>query len=373
MKLFEHQAKKMFREAGIPVPDGKVITAEDSIGPTLDDVVMPCVLKAQVLQGGRGKAGLIQFAQSHDEAEKKLKDLFAKPNVRKILAEPKLEIEKELYLSICVDPVAAQALIMACATGGVDIETIAAQRPETMIRRHVPLDRELMPYLAREILFELDVRGDAFKQGFGLLTKLYEFFRKHDAELVEINPLVLTRAGQLVAADGKIIFDDNAVFRQKSIELQREHFDSDLEFEAARKGIPFLLFDGDIGLMCAGAGLTNTVYDLINYYGGSVSNYLEFGGPNYRRAPEAMELTLKSNPKVILVVTFGTIARADVMAQGIAEAIEKLKPTVPIVTAIRGTGEEEASRILRDLGLEPLADTEQAVQRAIELCRGGDQ
>ena len=201
--------------------------------------------------------------------------------------------------------------------------------------------------------------------------KMFELFKKNDAELVEINPLILTADGKLVAADGKVSIDDNAAFRQKRYPITRDHFGSDIEYEAAVKGIPYLQFDGKIGLMCAGAGLTNTVYDLINYYGGSVASYLEFGGPNYRRAAEAMDFTLRNKPSVVLIVTFGTIARADVMAQGIVDAIELLKPDVPIITAIRGTGEEEAGKILRKIGLEPLSETEDAVKKAVELSKAG--
>ena len=152
-------------------------------------------------------------------------------------------------------------------------------------------------------------------------------------------------------------------------EPAREYFDNDVAFEAAREGIPYLQFDGDISLMCAGAGLTTVVYDLVNYEGGTVANYLEFGGPNYRKAVRAMELCLLNNPKVILIVTFGTIARADVMADGIAEAIARLRPSCPIVACIRGTGEEEAVQKLKAAGLDPLFDTEEAVRRAVALAR----
>ncbi len=164
--------------------------------------------------------------------------------------------------------------------------------------------------------------------------------------------------------------DDSSLHRQERFSLSRDYFESDVEYEAAEEGIPYLQFDGDIGLMCAGAGLTNVIYDLVNYGGGSVASYIEFGGPNYHKAVKAMELMMKTGPKVALVVTFGTIARADVIAEGLAEAIEKLKPDFPVVTAIRGTGEEKTQEILRSVGLEPLSDTEEAVERAIELAGG---
>jgi succinyl-CoA synthetase beta subunit len=156
--------------------------------------------------------------------------------------------------------------------------------------------------------------------------------------------------------------------RQERFSLSRDYFQSDVEYEAAQEGIPYLKFDGEIGLLCAGAGLTNVVYDLINYGSGSVDSYVEFGGPNYRKAAKALELMMKTEPRVVLVVTFGTIARADVIAEDLVEAIKQLKPDFPIVAAIRGTGEEKVQELLRSVGLEPLEDTEEAVEKAIELA-----
>jgi len=202
-----------------------------------------------------------------------------------------------------------------------------------------------------------------------MLMSLYDLFQRYDAELVEINPLVATESGALVAADGKVTIDDGSLARQSRFPLSRDYFESDVEYEAAAEGIPYLKFDGDIGLMCAGSGLTNVIYDLVNYGGGSVASYVEFGGPNYRKGAKAMELTMRSKPKVLLVVTFGTIARADVIAEDLAEAIGRLQPDFPIVTAIRGTGEEKVRELLGGAGLEFLDDTEDAVERAIELAR----
>jgi succinyl-CoA synthetase beta subunit len=189
-----------------------------------------------------------------------------------------------------------------------------------------------------------------------------------------VDPDNMCRSTSLTSfeAKSKLSIDDNSMDRQKGYEITRDYYDSDMAFEAAQEGIPYIQFDGDISLMCAGAGLTTTVYDLINYAEGSVANYLEFGGPNYRKAEEAMRLCLKNDSKVILVVTFGTIARADVMADGIVAAIEKLQPDRPIVTCIRGTNEIEATKTLKAAGLECLTDTEEAVARAVEIAGGGN-
>lgn len=370
MKLFEYQAKQIFSEAGIPVPAGTVIEDTAQLAQVLEVSGLPCALKSQVLRGGRGKAGLIQFAKTAEEVQEKAQKLFDSPHgIRRILVEQALEIEKEMYLAITIDPPTGKALIMGSAEGGVEIEQLAVSAPEKIVRQKVDIAQGIMPYQLRNVMFGLGLSGESFKQGMKCLEALFKTFRDRDAELAEINPLVLTADGKLLAADGKFSIDDNASFRQEGLKRTRDHFDTDIEFEAAEAGFPYLKFDGDIGLMCAGAGLTNTVYDLIADYGGTVSNYLEFGGPNYRRAVEAMEFTLRGNPKVILIVTFGTIARADVMAQGITEAIEKLKPGIPIVTAIRGTNEEEATATLRKIGLNPLSNTEEAVKAAIALCK----
>lgn len=372
MRLFEYQAKELFKEAGIAVPEGIVIDKVSETEAAAEQVGLPCVLKAQVLQGGRGKAGLIQFASTEQQAQDKADALFSK-KIGKVLVEQALDIEKEMYLGVTIDPTSACALVMASTEGGIDIEQVAAKEPEKVIKEQIDITRGIMPFQAREILFQLGLRGDGFKQTFKVITVLFNLFRQQKAELVEINPLVITKEDGVIAADGKVILDDSVVSMQKEFTLSRECFDSDIEFEAARKGIPYIQFDGDIGLMCAGAGLTNTVYDLINDFGGSIANYLEFGGPNYKRAVEAMELTLKGSPRVVLIVTFGTIARADVMAEGIAEAIDKLKPKIPIITAIRGTGEEKAQKILEDIGLKPLYDTEEAVKEAVRLSKGGGE
>jgi len=203
------------------------------------------------------------------------------------------------------------------------------------------------------------------------LRALYSVFRSSDAELVEVNPLFITGDDRAVAGDAKICIDDSSLYRQTGFELAREYFDTDLEYEAAGLGIPYLQFKGDIGLMCAGAGLANTVYDLVNDAGGSVASYLEFGGPNYGKAAQALELCLRGRPKVILVVSFGTIARADVMAEGLVTALQRLHPSQPIITCIRGTNEERAFELLRAAGLQPLSDTEEAVRCAVALAAGG--
>ncbi|MBI9097449.1 MAG: acetate--CoA ligase family protein [Spirochaetaceae bacterium] len=373
MKLFEYQAKETFRKNGIPTPESVLITSENELGAASEITGYPLVLKSQLLMGGRGKAGLIRFVQDRAQAERECGELFASHfHVTKILVEQAVDIKNEIYLSITVDPVKAKYMIIACAEGGVEIETLAAETPEKIIREYVDPDNGLHPYQVRNVAFQLGLTGDVLKKFSLVLSNLYKAFLANDAELIEINPLFITGKDDVIAGDGKLSIDDNSGFRQKTYEITRDYFDTDAEYESALEGIPYLQFDGDISLMCAGAGLTTTVYDLINYEGGTVANYLEFGGPNYKKAVRAMELCLKNDSKVILVVTFGTIARADVMAEGIVDAIKRLKPDRPIVTCIRGTNEEEANRILKDAGLVPLYDTEEAVRKAVSIAAGGE-
>ena len=399
MRRLEHQGKSVFAEAGIPVPPSRLVEVGGPAAAADVDAIAghvqqaaaelvaahgadaPGVVKAQVMMGGRGKAGLIKVAQGPNAAEiagaaaAAARTVVASAagvgvDLPALLVERGVEIHQELYLSVTADAAAGRFVILACAEGGVEIEELAAQRPEAIHRVSVDPFRGLQPYQARALGFAMGLPKAQAMAFAAIVQKLYQVFRQHDAELAEINPLFVTADGELVAGDAKLMIDDNSLDRQPGYQLQRDQFESDAAFEAAREGIPYVQFDGEISLMCAGAGLTTTVFDLVNLEGGSVANYLEFGGPNYRKAGRAMELCLKNRSSVILVVTFGTIARADVMAQGVVDAIRELKPDRPIVTCIRGTNEEEAERILRDAGLEPLFDTEEAVRRAIALSGG---
>lgn len=371
MKLFEHQVKELFQKADIVVPEGRLVDDVSDLPDAIAEVGLPCVIKAQVLRGGRGKAGLIRFASTDDEARAESEQILASgTNVQGLLVEQALGIEKELYLSITAEPETGSALIMASAEGGVEIEEVARAMPDAIVHERINLSEGLLPFQARNVMFGLGFGKEEANQGSQLLLKLYDLFRRYDAELVEVNPLAVTEEGEFVAADGKMTVDDNALYRQQDFPLERRYFENNVEYDAAMEGIPCLQFDGDIGLMCAGAGLTNVVYDLVNYAGGSVASYIEFGGPNYRKATKAMELMIRTEPKVVLIVTFGTIARADVISDGLVEAMETLKPNFPIVTAIRGTGEEKIIEPLRGVGLEPLTDTEEAVERAVALANG---
>ena len=371
MKLFEYQAKEVFAGAGIPVPKSVLITAASEIHAAVVTLGLPCVLKCQVLSGGRGKAGLVKLVHTQAEAEALATRYFAEvPSLHAVLVEEAVAIQRELYLALTMDAVSGRAMLMGCAEGGVEIEYVAAHTPEKIVREYIDLDRGLQAFQISDFTYRLGLREDALKQVGKICGALYKAFRSMDAELIEINPLFLTKDGNAVAGDGKLSIDDNSMHRHAAYEKGRSYYGSDMEFEAAKEGIPYLEFDGDISLMCAGAGLANTVYDLVNYEGGTIANYLEFGGPNYMKAGTAMRLCLANKPKVILIVTFGTIARADVMAEGITKAVLELKPSCPIVACLRGTGEERVDEIFAPIGLKRLSDTEEAVKKAVAIATG---
>lgn len=370
MKLYEYQAKTVFSEHHIPTPKSKLIDRNDD-NLDVSSIGFPLVVKAQVLSGGRGKRGLIQLVKNQEDATHQIKRLFEiEVSMKHLLIEEAVHIDKEIYVSITVDPVVGKAMLIASESGGIDIETLAVEHPERIIMEPIDLRYGLLSHQARHIAYQMHLSTNQTKQMIQILMNLYDIFMTYDAELVEINPLFATKEDTLVAGDGKIMIDDNSVFRQPRFAQTENDYSSEAAYEASLEGIPFIQFDGDIGLMCAGAGLTTTVYDLIHYEGGTVANYLEFGGPHYKKAVKAMEICLKVPSKVILIVTFGTIARADVMAMGIVEAIKKLEPDRPIVTCIRGTNEIEAVEILREAGLTPLFDTEEAVRTAVQLAKG---
>lgn len=370
MKLFEYQVKEAFASADIPVPKSVLIHSPEQAASAVERIGLPCVLKCQILSGGRGKAGLVKVTHSLQEAEEITHRYFSQvPFLSAVLIEEAVNIDRELYLAIIMDAPSGRAMLMGCAEGGVEIEQISAHTPEKIIREYIDLDIGLQPFQINDFVFHLGLRGDSFKQALKICRVLYKVFRTMNAELVEINPLFITTQGSVIAGDGKMSIDDNAMFRHIDYEKGRSHYASDIEYEAAKEGIPYIEFDGDISLMCAGAGLANTVYDLVNYEGGTISNYLEFGGPNYMKAETAMRLCLANNPKVILIVTFGTIARADVMAEGIKKAVLQLKPDCPIVACLRGTGEERVDEIFTSIGLKRFSDTEEAVRRAVAIAK----
>lgn len=376
MKLYEYEGKGLFAKNGIPVPRGYPAATPQEAEEAAGSIGRPVVVKSQILQGGRGKAGGIRFAHTPAEAGSIAKEILGtqlkSESVKRLLIEEKIKIAGEYYLSVTIDAAKGCPVIMASPAGGVDIEETASKDPGKIVTEHVNIFRGLMPYQARRIAFKTGFKGKQAMAAADVIAKLYKVFRQYDAELVEINPLVLTEEGEVLAADSKVNIYDNALYRQKEFVKTEDHYESRQEYLAAQQGLGYIKLDGNIGICCAGAGLTMMTLDLIRFYGGRAANFLEFGGAQYKNAYNALNLVLEDpDVKVVLVNVFGLIARADVISQGLAEAIKALKPAVPIVASIRGTGEEVAHRILKEqVGLTAHTNVEEAVREAIRLAGG---
>ncbi len=371
MNLFEYQAKQVFEKEGITVPNSQLAATAQEVGAAVDNIGLPCVVKSQVLMGGRGKAGLVKLAKTKEDAQKMAQEMFASEyGVSSILIEEAVPYEQELYVSVILDAAGAQGVVLACASGGIDIEEIAHTNPELIIKTAFNLNAGLMPYQCREIAYGMGLTDKTAKLVANIIMKLVRLFVNTGAEMAEINPLFVVGDERLVVAgDGKLILDDNTAFAKQNFAKATAVYTEEAERMAAEEGMPYLGFDGDIALMCAGAGLTTVVYDLVNYAGGSVSTYLEFGGPHYKKAHRAMEICLKHPTEVILIVAFGTIARVDIIAQEAVRAIEEFKPSQPVIFCLRGTNEERAREILQNAGQLTFTDTEEAVEKAVELAK----
>ncbi len=364
MKLFEYEAKKVFAKHGIPVPEGYTISSPDDV----KDVSKPVAIKAQVLVGGRGKAGGIKFAMNQPEAVKAVSEIIGMSikgiNVRQALIEEKLEVSKELYLSFMIDRSARAPLLMTSAMGGVDIESVPDKE---ILKIHVPPLVGLQPYVIRTLRSKLALDKILSDEIVNTAQKMFKLFKAEDAELVEVNPLVITKDNKVVAGDAKITIDDNALYRHP--EYQRVEQDlTALEKEAKEKGIAFIQLDGDIGVIANGAGLTMATLDTLNKKGGKGGTFLDLGGTDDpQKVKEAFTLLMKSNPSVILMNIFGGITKCDTVALGVKEALEAQPAKVPVVARIKGVHEEEAKKILKDAGMVPVNTMEEAAEEAVSL------
>ena len=373
MKLYEYQGKEIFRNAGIPVPQGLLVHSPQEVDERPEAFELPAIVKAQVLAGKRGKAGLIQknddWSRIRDTVGDWIGKEFSRERINAVLIEKPLNISRELYVAVTVDAASGSPLMMGCGEGGMEIEEISAVKPEAIITERINIFKGLMSYQARDMVSAMGLTGETAKAAAKILSRIYRLFRSYDAELVEINPLVVDDRGDLWAADAKVRIDDSGLFRHKEFKKGREQFDDDIEYEAFQNGLSYVPLDGNIGVICTGAGLTMTTLDLVKLNGGRPANFLDFGGANYRNAANAIRTALKiPGIKVLLLVTFGLFARADTIAEGVVEAIKELKPGIPIIMSVRGTGEERAKEMIEAIGIETYSDTEGAVLRAIELA-----
>jgi succinyl-CoA synthetase beta subunit len=376
MKIHEYQAKEIFSRYLIPVTNEVVCYTVKEAVAAAAKLGLPVVVKAQVLAGGRGKAGGVKLARTTEEVPEiagKILGMDIKGyTVEKILIAQGVKFSSEFYVGLTIDRNTKSVIFMASSEGGVEIEEVAKDNPEAIHKFIIDPDLGMTPFLARKIAFALFTDINLVKQGADLFQKLYRIFMDTDSSLVEINPLVITEDGKLLALDGKMNFDDNALFRQSAIEALNEPTEDELkEIDAKEKGLTYIRLDGSIGCMVNGAGLAMATMDLIKYFGGEPANFLDIGGSsNPQKVIDAMNLILSDkNVKVVMINIFGGITRCDDVARGLIIALEKIKVDVPIVVRLSGTNSKEGLEILKQANLPIVETMSQAAQRAIELCR----
>ena len=368
MKFLEYKAKEIFARYGIPIPRGVLASRPEDIA----DPPLPCMVKAQVLVGGRGKAGGIKPAESLDEARSVAGQILGIDitgyRVKQVYLEERLDIDKELYLSLTIDRSAREPLLMASAMGGMEIEAVPR---EQIYMEHIPAMAGLQPYVIRSLLKRLALPKDVGDQLATIVRESYELFRKEDAELVEINPLVVTKDGRVIAGDAKLLIDDNAEYRHPEY-ANLDQGRTPLEQEAHEKGIAFIQLDGDIGVIANGAGLTMATLDILNLKGGKGGTFLDLGGTDDpEKVKQAFEILIKARPSVILLNIFGGITKADTVTLGVKQALEDVHAKVPVVARIKGVNEAQAKEILRSIGMYPAETVEEAAELAVKVKSGG--
>lgn len=374
MKIHEYQAKEIFSRYQIPVTNEKVCYTKEEVVAAAEKFGMPVVIKAQVHAGGRGKAGGVKLARNMEEAviaaEKIIGMDIKGYTVEKVLVAEGVKFNAEFYVGLTIDRNTKSVIFMASAEGGVEIEEVAKDHPEAIHKFVIDTDLGMTDFLARKIAFKLFTDMGLVKQAVSLFKKLYQIFIDTDASLVEINPLVITDAGQLLALDGKMNFDDNALYRQPGIEaLNEPSEDEKKEIAAKESGLTYIRLDGNIGCMVNGAGLAMATMDIIKHFGGSPANFLDIGGSSSpQKVIDAMTLLMSDkNVKVIMINIFGGITRCDDVAKGIVIALDQMKLDIPIVIRLSGTNAEEGLKIIKERNLPTVRSLSEAAQEAIRL------
>jgi len=389
MKIHEYQAKAILKAHGVPVPQGEVAFSAQEVS----DIARRlgggiCVVKAQIHAGGRGKAGGVKVVKSADEAEAYARTLLGRPlvtyqtgpdgqMVSRLLVEQGLGIERELYLGLVVDRSTQRIVLMVSREGGVEIEEVAATHPEKIHKVFINPAVGLQPFQAQQMAFAVGLTGDAVKKGVRMMMALYQAFIATDASILEINPLIVTREGDLLALDAKMNFDDNALYRHQDIRDLRDLSEEDpLEVEASKYSLNYIRLDGNIGCMVNGAGLAMATMDIIKLSGGQPANFLDVGGgANAEQIKNAFRILMSdTNVKAVLINIFGGILRCDVLAQGVIAAVRDLGVPVPIVIRMKGTNVEEGKRLLAESGLNfTTADTMGEAATSVVALAGGTQ
>jgi len=383
LDLYEHQGKELLREHGLETLQGIVAETPEEARAAAEKLGGPVAVKAQVLTGGRGKAGGIKVVHSPDEAEEAARQILGMDirghTVRKVLVEGGAEIESEMYLSVTVDREAKQPLILFSTEGGVEIEEVAETNPGAIVRLHVDPLIGLQPYQIREITFSADLSGDTAKGVGKTLQNLYSAFQKLDASLVEINPLVVTADGKVLTLDSKVTVDNSSLYRHKDIADLHDVEAADPEEQRAQEaGLQYVKLEGDVGILGNGAGLVMSTLDVVAQAGGEPANFCDVGGgADAEKISTALDIvTSNRQVKSVLFNIFGGITRGDEVARGLLSAIEQTDISLPIVVRLDGTNAEEGRQILAE-NTPPNVHTEEtmldAARRAVELAKDGGQ
>jgi succinyl-CoA synthetase beta subunit len=377
MKLHEYQSKTIFSKYGIPIPKGRVAATPQEAREIAKELGGKVVIKAQVLVGGRGKAGGVKVANDPAEAEQLAMQILGMEikglPVRKVLVDEASNIDQEIYFSITNDRAAKKPVMIASAAGGIDIEEVAAKTPEKIVKMHIDPIIGLKEYTARDVALAMGLPREYMKDFTKIALGLWEVFKATDATLAEINPLVITKEKKMVALDGKMLLDDSALYRQTELEATRDtDEDAPAEIEARKYGLSFIKLDGNIGCMVNGAGLAMTSMDVIKLFGGEPANFLDVGGgADAKKVAAAMRIILTDpNVKAVLFNIFGGITRCDEVAKGILVAMDEVKPKVPMVVRLVGTNAEEGRKLLENANMitaETLAD---AAKKAVAAAKG---
>lgn len=384
MNLHEYQSKFRFREFGIPIPEGRVATTPDEAHEIAKSIGGTVVVKAQVHVGGRGKAGGVKLAKSADEAKAHAEAILGMDikglTVEKVLIDPGADIQQELYLAITTDRGAGKPLIMASSEGGMDIEELNRERPEAIIREHVDPIFGLHSYQVTRIASDMNLPRELWRQFGKIVSALYRCYIESDAELAEINPLVITGDKTLLAVDGKMSIDDNALYRQKTLAEMRDTSDEpEAETQAREAGITYIKLDGQIGCMVNGAGLAMTTMDMTKLYGDQdgigPANFLDIGGgASVDQVSAALRIILSDeHVKAVLINIFGGITRCDEVATGLLAAYNEVKPDVPMIIRLQGTNAEEGRKLVDEANLPNIVSAEtltDAAKKAVEAAKG---
>ncbi len=376
MKLHEYQSKLVFARYGIPIPKGRVAATAQEAKQIAQELGSRVVIKSQVLVGGRGKAGGIRLAKNPEQAEDLATQILAMEikglPVRKVLVDEAASIEQEIYLGITNDRAARKPVMMSSAAGGVEIEEVARQTPEKIIKVHIDPLLGLRDYQARDIAAGIDLPHELWRDFSQIANGLWRAYTECDASLAEINPLVITSNNRLLAVDGKMVIDDNALFRHADLAEMRDlDVEAPSEIEARKYGLSFIKLDGNIGCMVNGAGLAMTTMDIIKLFGGQPANFLDIGGgAGADKVAAAFRIILADpNVKAVLINIFGGITRCDEVARGILAAMNEVKPKVPMVVRLVGTNAEQGRRLLAEANLATASTLVDAAQKSVAAAK----